>query len=111
MWITTNCVDFCVDGNTRPPYLPPKKFVCRSRSKLEPDTEQQTGSKLGKDSVKAAHCHPAYLTYMQSTSYKILGCMKHTLESRLPGETAITSDMQMTSPFGRKPRGIKEPLD
>ena len=47
----------------------------------EPDMEQQTGSKLGKDYVKAVYCHPAYLTYMQSTSWEMLGCMKHKLES------------------------------
>ena len=51
-------------GNTRPPNLPPEKSVCRS----EPDMEYQMGSKLGKEYVKAAYCHPAYLTYMQSTS-------------------------------------------
>ena len=52
---------------------------------LELDMEQQTGSKLGKKNVKAVYCHPAYLTYMQRTSYKMLGWMKHKLESRLPG--------------------------
>ena len=55
------------DGNTRPPVLLPEKSVCRSRSKLEPDMEQWTGSKLGKEYIKAAYCHLAYLTYMQST--------------------------------------------
>ena len=73
-------------GNTRPPDLPPEKPVCRSRSKLEPDIEQQTGSKLGKEYVKAVHCHPAYLTYMQSTSCEMPGWMNHKLESGLPGE-------------------------
>ena len=58
--------------------------------------EQQTGSKLGKEDIKAVYCHPAYLTYMQSTSHEIPGWMKHKLESRLPGEISITSDMQMT---------------
>ena len=57
--------------------------------------EQQTGSKLGKVYVKAAYCHAAYLTYMQSTSCEMLGWMKHKLESRLPGEISTTSDMQM----------------
>ena len=52
----------------RPPDLPPEKSVCRSRSKLEPDMEQWTGSKLGKEYVKAVYCHPTYLTYMQSIS-------------------------------------------
>ena len=63
---------------------------------LELDMEQQTGSKLGKEYIKAVNCHPAYLTYMQSTSREMPGWMKHKLESRLPGEISITSDMQMT---------------
>ena len=53
------------------------------------------GSKLGKEYVKAIYCHPAYLTYMQSTSCEMLGWMKHKLESRLPGEISIISDTQM----------------
>ena len=65
------------------------------KQQLELDMEQQTGSKLGKDYVKAVHYHPAYLTYMQSTSYKILNWMKLKLESRLLGEISITSGMQM----------------
>ena len=81
----------------RPPYLPPEKSVCRSRKKeLEPDMEQQTGSKLGKEYMKAVYCHPAYLTYMQNASCEMLGWMKHKLESRFPGEISITSDMKMT---------------
>ena len=70
--------------------------------RLELDMEQQTGSKLGKEYIKAVYCHPAYLTYMQSTSCKMPGWMKHKLESRLLGEISITSDMQMTPPYGRK---------
>ena len=66
------------------------------KQQLEPDMEQKTGSKLGKEYVKAVYCHPAYLTYMQSTSCEITGWMKHNLKSRLPGEISITSDMQMT---------------
>ena len=62
------------------------------------DMEQWTGSKLGKEYVKAVYCHPAYLTYMQSTPYEMPDWMKHKLESRLLGEIAITSDMQMTPP-------------
>ena len=57
---------------------------------------QQTRSNLGKEYVKAVYCHPAYLTYMQSTSFEMLGWMKHKLESRFPGEISVTSDMQMT---------------
>ena len=64
--------------------------------------EQQTGSKLGKEYIKAVYSHPAYLTYMQSTSCKILGLMNHKLESRFPGEISTTSDMQMTPPLWRK---------
>ena len=69
---------------------------------LELDMEQQTGSKSGKEYVKTVYCHPAYLTSMQSTSWKMLGWMKHELESRLPGEISITSDMQMTPPLWQK---------
>ena len=69
---------------------------------LEPNVEQQTGSKLGKEYVKAVYCHPAYLTYMQSTSYEMPGWMKHKLESRFLGEISITSDKQMTTPFWQK---------
>ena len=61
--------------------------------------EQQTGSKLGKEYTKAVYCHPAYLTYMQSTLYEMPGWMKHKPESRLPGEIPITSDKQMTPPL------------
>ena len=56
------------------------------KQQLEPDMEQWTGSKLGKEYIMAAYCHPAYLTYMQSTSCKMPGWMNHKLESRLPGE-------------------------
>ena len=72
------------------------------KQQLELDMEQQTGSKLGKESIKAVYCHPAYLIYMQSTSWETLGWMKHKLESRLPGEISITSDMQMTPPLWQK---------
>ena len=63
---------------------------------------KQTGSKSGKEYIKAVYCHPAYLTYMQSTSYEMLGWMKHKLESRLPGEISVTSDMQMIPPLWQK---------
>ena len=69
---------------------------------LVPDMEQPTGSKLGKKYVKATYCHPAYLTYMQSTLCEMLRWMKHKLESRLLGEISITSDMQMTPPLWQK---------
>ena len=72
------------------------------KQQLELDMEQQTGSKLGKEYVKAVYCHPAYLTHMQSASCEMPGWMKHKLESRLLGEILITSDMQMTSPLWQK---------
>ena len=66
------------------------------KQQLELDMEQQTGSKSGKEYIKAVYCHIAYLIYMQSTLREMLGWIKHKLESRLPGEISITSDMQMT---------------
>ena len=78
---------------------------------LEPDMEQWTGSKLGKEYVKLVYCHSAYLTYMPSTSCEMPSWMKHKLESRFPREISITLDMQMTPPYGRKRRGTKEPLN
>ena len=74
----------------------------KEKKKTEPDLEQLTGSKLGKEYDKAVYCHPTYLTSMQSTSYKMLDWMNHRLESRLPGEISITSDMQMTPPLWQK---------
>ena len=72
------------------------------KPQLKPDMEQWTSSKLRKEYIKAVYCHPAYLTYMQSTSCEMLGWMKHKLESRFPGEISITSDMQMTPPLWQK---------
>ena len=71
------------------------------KQQLELDMEQQTGSKSGNEYVKAVYCHPAYLTYMQSTSYEMPDWMKDKLESRLLGEISIISDMQMTPPYDR----------
>ena len=62
------------------------------KQQLEPDMKQQTGSKLGKEYVRAVYCHPAYLISMQSTSCQMPGWMKHKLESRLLGKISITSD-------------------
>ena len=72
------------------------------KQQLELVMEQWTGSKLEKEYVKAVYCHPAHLTYMQSTSRELPGWMKHKLESRLPGEISITSDMQKTPPLWQK---------
>ena len=87
VWITTNCGEFL----KRWEYLttlPASWEVCMpvKKQQLELDVEQQSGSKLGKEYVKAVYCHPAYLTYMQSISCEMLGWKKHKLESRLPGE-------------------------
>ena len=72
------------------------------KQQLELSMEQQTGSKSRKEYVKAVYCHPAYLTYMQSTSSEMPGWMKHKLGLRLPGEISITSDMLMTPPLWQK---------
>ena len=68
--------------------------------------EQWTSSKFGKDYTKAVYCHAAYLTYMQSTSCKILGWMKHKLESRLPGEISVTSDIQIAPLLWQKMKSL-----
>ena len=81
------------------------------KQQLEVGMEQWTGSKSRKKYIKAVYCHPAYLTYIQSTSCDMPGWMKHKLESRLTGETSITSDMQMTPPLWQKMKRTKEPLD
>ena len=72
------------------------------KQKLELDMEQQTGSELGKEYVKAVYCHSAYLTSRQSTSCEMPGWMNHKLESTLLGEMSITSAMQMTPPLWKK---------
>ena len=72
------------------------------KQQLEPDMEQQTDSKLGKEYVKAVYCHPIHLIYMQSTSCEMPGWIKLKLESRLLGEISVTSDMQMTPPLWQK---------
>ena len=72
------------------------------KQQLEVNMEPQTGSKLGKEYVKAVYCHPAYLTSVQNTSCEMSGWMKHKLESRLLGEISITSDMQMTQLLWQK---------
>ena len=72
------------------------------KQQFELDMEQQTGSKSGKEYIKAVYCHHAYLTYVQSTACEMPGWMKHKLESRLPGEISITSDTQMTPPLLQK---------
>ena len=81
--------------------LPASWEICMQvkKQQLELDMEQWTDSKLGKEYVKAVYCHPAYLTYMHSTSCDMLGWMKHKLESWFQGEISIISHMQMTPPL------------
>ena len=100
VWITTKCGKCCKRWEYQTT-LPAswETYIQIKRQQLEPDMEQWTGSKLGKETIKAVYCHPAYLTYMQSTSCEMLGWMKHKPESRLLGEISITSDMQMTAPL------------
>ena len=81
------------------------------KQQLESDTEQWTGSKLGKGYIRAVYCHPASLTYMQSISWETLGWMKLKLESRLLGEISIISDCRWHHSYWRKQRRTKEPLD
>ena len=98
VWITENCGKFFQRWeyqNTLPASWEISMQV--KKQQLELDREQQTGSKSGKEYIKAVYCHPAYLTYMQSASCEMLGWMKHKLESRLPGEISITSDMQINN--------------
>ena len=101
--IATNCGKF-LKRQKYPTTLPASSETCVQvkKQQLELDMEQQTGSKLGKEYVKAVYCHSAYLTSMQSTSCEMPGWMKHKLESRLPGELPITSDAQMISPLWQK---------
>ena len=77
---------------------------------VELDMEQQTGSKLGREYVKAVYCHPAYLTYIQSTSCKMQNWLKHMLESRLPGQISLTSDMQLATTLMAESKELKSLL-
>ena len=96
VWITTNCGKFLKRWEHQTTLSSSQKTCMRvKKQQLEQEIEQLTGSKLGKEYVKAVYCHPAYLTSMQSTSWEIPGWMNLKLESRLPGETSTTSNMQM----------------
>ena len=100
VWITANCGKLLKSWEYQTT-LAASWEICKQvkKQQLELDMEQQTGSKLGKEYTKAVYCHPAYLTSMQSTSWEMLGWMKHKLESRLLGEMSVTSDNQMTPPL------------
>ena len=102
VWITTNCGKFLKKWEYQTTW-PVSWEICmqiRKKQQLKLDMEQQTGSKSGKEYVKAVYCHCAYL--LKSTSWEMLGWMKHKLESELPGEIPITSDAQLTPPLWQK---------
>ena len=103
VWITINCGKFWKRWEYQTTW-PASWEICMQvrKEQLELDMEQQTGSKSGKEYVKAVYCYPAYLTSVQNISWEMLGWMKHKLESRFLGEISITSDMQMTPPSWQK---------
>ena len=103
VWITTNSGKFFKRWEYQTT-LPASWEICMQvkKQQLELDMEQQTGSKQEKEYIKAVYCHPVYLTDIQSASWETLGWRKHKLESRLPGEISITTDMQMTPPLWQK---------
>ena len=109
VWITTNCGKFWKRWEYQT-ILPASWEICMQvkKQQLELDMEQQTGSRLGKEYVKAVYCHPAYLTYMQSISCEKPEWMKHKLESRLPGEIPITQICRWHHPYVKSK---EEPLD
>ena len=103
VWITINCGKFWKRWEYQTTW-PASWETCMQvrKQQLELDMEQQTSSKWRKEYVKAVYCHPAYLTSVQNTSWEMLDWMKHKLESRLPAEISIASDMQRTSPLWQK---------
>ena len=112
---------YCVDNNKLWKILKeigiPDHLTCLLRNlysgqeaTLRPGHGTTDWFQIGKGVRQGCIFHPAYLTYIHSTSWETLGWRKHKLESRLPGEISITLDTQMTSPFGRKQRRTEEPL-
>ena len=112
VWITTNCGKFLNRWEYWTTLLVSWESCMQvKKQQLKLDIEQLIGSKLGKEYDKVLYCHPAYLTYMQSTSWEMLGWMNHKLESRLPGEISQSQISRWYHSNGRKWRGTKEPLD
>ena len=103
VWLTTNCGKFLKRWEYQTTW-PASREICIQlrKQQLELDMEQWIGSRSGKEYVKAVYCDPAYLTSMQNASCEMPGWMKNKLDSRLPGEISIVSDMQMTPPFRQK---------
>ena len=106
VWMTTNYGKFLKRMEYQATWPASWEIPCAGQEEL--DMEQQTSSKSEKEYVRAVYCHPAYLTYIQSTSRETLGWKKHKLESRLLGEISITSDMQMTPPLWQKVKRNKK---
>ena len=103
VWITKDCGKFLERWEYQTTWHAFWEICMQvKKQQWELDMERKTRSKLGKEYIKAVYCHPAYLTYMQSTLWEMLGWMKHKLESRLLGEISTTSDMQMTPPLWQK---------
>ena len=103
VWTTTNCGKFFKRWEYQTTW-PASWDICMQvkKQQLELNMEQGTGSKSGKEYIKAVYCHPVYLTYVQSISWEIPGWMKHKLESRLQREKSITLDTQVTPPLWQK---------
>ena len=105
VWITTNCGKFFKRWEYQTTWLASWEICMQvKKQQLELDREKKDWFQKGKEYVKAIYCHPAYLTYMQSTSWEKLDWMKHKMESRQLGEISITSDMQMIPPLWQKPK-------
>ena len=103
VWITINCGKFWKTWEYQTTWPASwETYMQVRKQQFELNMEQQTGSTSGKEYIKAVYCHPAYLTYMQSTSWEMLGWKKHMLESRLLGEISITSDKQSTPSLWQK---------
>ena len=101
VWITTNCEKFLKRWEYQTTCLLRNLYAVQEATT---GTEHETTDwfQIGKGVHQGVYCHPAYLTYMQRTSCKMPGWMKHKLESRLPGEISVTSDMQVTPPLWQK---------
>ena len=110
-WITTNCGKFWKRWEYQTTW-PASWEICMQvkKQQLELDMEWQTVSRSENEYVKAVYCHPAYLTYMQSTSWEMLDWMKHKLESRLPGEILITSYADDTALMAESKEELKSLL-
>ena len=105
LWITTNCGKFFKRLEYQTTW-PASWEICAGQEAIVRNGHGTTDwFQIGKGVIKAVYCHPTYLTYMKSTSYKMPGWMKQKLESRLLGEISITSDKQMTPPLWQKVKG------